>query len=199
MRKLVRKNEKRKAVSKNTRQKSTRKITAENGRGSRHATALTVASNQMRGTQRFIAHQFEGFRDAQVPATLRDLAERNIAQTRELYERSKDAFQAVLVSWNKSFGAANQGAVALNLKMMDIAERNISTGFDFAMSLAGAKNAVEAMELQSAYWRKQLGRLQTQAEEMRALSNRLTANVAKPIESKVTRDLAGSSRRKFFE
>jgi hypothetical protein len=153
----------------------------------------------MWGTRRFVADQFEDIRDGQVPATLRDLAERNIAQTRELYERSKDALQAVLVSWNKSFGAANQGAVVLNLKMMDIAERNISTGFDLAMSLAGAKNAAEAIELQSAYWRKQLGRLQNQAEEMRALSTRITANVTEPIESQVTRDLAKSSRRKIFE
>jgi hypothetical protein len=174
MRKSSRKNEKR---SKNIRHNPTRKNSTENGRGSR-----TVTSDQMRDTHRFIAHQFEEFRDAQVPSTLRELAERNIAQTRELYERSKEALKAVLVSWNKSFGAANQGAVALNLKIMDIAERNISTGFDLAMSLAGAKNAAEAIELQSAYWRKHLGRLQTQAEEIRALSNRLSANVAKPID-----------------
>ena len=94
----------------------------------------------MRGDRRFIVDQFEEFRDAQVPATLRDLAERNISQTRAIYERSKDAIEAVLVSWNKSFGAANQGAVALNLKVIDITERNISTGFDLAMSLSGAKN-----------------------------------------------------------
>ena len=152
----------------------------------------------MRDTRRFIVDQFEEFRDAQVPATLRDLAERNIAQTRELYERSKDTLQAVLASWQKSFGAANQGAVALNLKIMDIAERNINTGFDLAMSLAGAKNAAEAMELQSAYWRKQLSRLQTQAEEVRALSTRITANVTEPIDSEVARAGAKSSRHKFF-
>jgi hypothetical protein len=125
----------------------------------------------MRDTHRFLAEQFEGFRDAQVPATLRDLAETNIAQTRELYERSKDTLQAVLASWQKSFGAANQGAVALNLKIMDIAERNISTGFDLVMSLAGAKNAAEAMELQSAYWRKLFVELQAHPRG-RALSSK---------------------------
>ena len=122
----------------------------------------------MRGARRFIVDQFEEFRDAQVPATLRDLAERNISQTRAIYERSKDAIEAVLVSWNKSFGAANQGAVALNLKVIDITERNISTGFDLAMNLAGAKNVAEAVEMQSAYWRKQLAQLQAQAEEVRS-------------------------------
>jgi hypothetical protein len=36
------------------------------------------------------------------------------------------------------------------------------------MSLAGAKNLAEAMELQGAYWRKQFGALSAQAEGMRA-------------------------------
>ena len=188
----------RKAASKNRSRKSTRKISAENGRGLRHTAALTLASEQMRDTRHFIVDQFGEFRDAQVPATLRDLAERNIAQTREFYERSKDSLQAVLASWQKSFGAANQGAVALNSKIMDIAEHNISTGFDLAMRLAGAKNAAEAMELQSAYWRKQLSRLQIQAEEVRALSTRVTANVTEPIGSDVPRVGAKPSRRKFI-
>jgi hypothetical protein len=185
----------RKAASKSKGRKSTRKITAENGRRSRHTASLTVASDRMGDTRRFIVDQFEGFRDAQVAAPLRDLAESNIAQTREVYERSKEALQAVLASWQKSFGAANQGAAALNFKIMDIAERNISTGFDLAMSLAGAKNASEAMELQSAYWRTQLSRLQTQAEEVRALSTRITAKVTEPIESEIARAGAKPSRR----
>jgi hypothetical protein len=185
----------RKAASKSKGRKSTRKITAENGRRSRHTASLTVASDRMGDTRRFIVDQFEGFRDAQVAAPLRDLAESNIAQTREVYERSKEALQAVFASWQKSFGAANQGAAALNFKIMDIAERNISTGFDLAMSLAGAKNASEAMELQSAYWRTQLSRLQTQAEEVRALSTRITAKVTEPIESEIARAGAKPSRR----
>jgi hypothetical protein len=203
MRKSSRKNKKaydtqRKTSSKNRSRKTSRKITAENKRGSHHTAALTVATDQMRGTRRFIVDQFGAFPGAQVPATLRDLAERNISQTRALYERSKDAVQAVLVSWNKSFGAANQGAVALNLKIIDITERNISTGFDLAMKLAGAQNVTEAVEMQSAYWRKQLGQMQTQAEEVRALLGRLNANVTEPIEPQMSLGRA-SSRRPLTE
>jgi hypothetical protein len=199
MRNSSRKNKKaydtqRKTSSKNRSRKRSRKITAEDKRGSHQTAALTVATDQMRGTRRFIVDQFGTFPGAQVPATLRDLAERNISQTRALYERSKDAVQTVLVSWNKSFGAANQGAVALNLKVIDIAERNISTGFDLAMSLAGAKNVAEAVEMQSAYWRKQLGQMQAQAEEVRALLSRLNANVTEPIEPQMSLGRASSRR-----
>ena len=73
-------------------------------------------------------------RDTEVPQAMRDLAERNIAQMRETYERSKDALEGVLQSWERSFDATNQGAVALNRKIIDIAQRNINSGFDLAKS-----------------------------------------------------------------
>jgi len=186
MRKLSRKNRKALGTQVRTGSKNTKRTTSRktaSGRGSHHTAALTVAKEQMRGTRRFMVGQFEDFRNAQVPATLRDLAEKNVSQTRALYDRSKDAIQSVLVSWNRSFGAANQGAVALNLKIIDMTERNISTGFDLAMNLAGAKNVAEAMEMQSAYWRKHLGQLQAQAEEVKALLSRLKTNVTEPMDA----------------
>jgi hypothetical protein len=180
MRKASRNNRK----ASGTKRKTSRK-TAAARRGLDRTAALTVAKEQMRGTRRFMVDQFEDFRNAQVPATLRGLAERNVSQTRAIYERSKDAVQSVWLSWNRSFGAANQGAVALNLKIMDMTERNISTGFDLAMNLAGAKNVAEAVEMQSAYWRKQLGQLQAQAEQVEALLSRLNVNVTEPIEAQM--------------
>ena len=41
-------------------------------------------------------------RDTEVPQAMRDLAERNIAQMRETYERSKDALEGVVQSWERS-------------------------------------------------------------------------------------------------
>jgi hypothetical protein len=80
------------------------------------------------------------------------------AETRGRHKKgSKDAFQAVLESWEKSFGAAGQGVVTLNRAMIEITQRNIKTGFDLATNLAGAKSLAEVVELQAAYWRKHLG------------------------------------------
>ena len=91
------------------------------------------------------------------------LAERNLAQTRELYEHSESALQAVLESWQKSFG---QNAIALNRKMIDLAERNMNTGFDLAIGLTGARNLGEVMELQAAYWQTIAG-AQSQSKNSR--------------------------------
>ena len=72
---------------------------------------------------------------------------------------------------------------------MDIAQRNINSGFDLAKGLAGAKNLAEAIELQAAYWRKQFGALAAQAEEVRSLSTQLAADAVKPAKDQLTRSM----------
>ena len=124
-----------------------------------------------------------------MPEAVRALAENNIAQARQMYERSKDALEAMLASWERSFDAASQGAAAINRKVIEITQRNINSGFEYAKGLAGAKNLAELMELQTAYWRKQLSMLGAQAEEMRDLSSQVTTDVTAPIQAQVKRGM----------
>ena len=149
-----------------------------------------AAAEKARDTYRKAAAQLEDLAgETQVPEAMRALAEKNIAQSREIYERSKDALDAVLESWERSFDAVGQGAVALNRKVIDIAQRNINSGFDLAKRLAAAKNLAEAMELHATYWRNQISALQSQAEEMRTLSTKVTSDAAEPIKAQMTRGL----------
>jgi phasin len=141
-----------------------------------------AAAEKTRDFYRKNVAEFEQLaRHTEVPEAMRALAEKNITQTREVYERSKDAFETVLGNWERSLDAAGQGAVALNRKVIDIAQRNINSGFDLAKSLAGAKNLAEAAELQAAYWRKQLAALTAQAEEFRLLSTKVGADAVAPM------------------
>ena len=96
--------------------------------------------------------------DATVPESVRAMAERAVDQSREVYDRSKVALEASVATLERSFDAAGQGAVAFNRKIIDIAQRNVNSGFDLAKSLAGAKNLSEIVELQAAYWRSYWGR-----------------------------------------
>ena len=125
--------------------------------------------------------------DTAIPESVRALAEKTVAQTREAYDRSKDAFDASVTTFERSFDAAGQGATAFNRKIVDIARRNVNTSFDLAKSLAGAKNLSEMVELQATYWRKQFGLLADQAEEVRALSTKVTADTAAPIKTQMAR------------
>ena len=130
-----------------------------------------------------------------MPESMRALAEKSVSQTRELYVHS---LQAVLESWERFVVAAGQGAVALHRKAIDITRRNIDTGFGLAESLAGAKNLAETLELQTAYWRKRFGDVTAQAEEMRTLATKVTADVAAPIQAQVTGGPERSPERATF-
>jgi phasin len=154
------------------------------------STPAKAAADKARAAYRQTTEEFERLaHNGQMPEAVRAIAEKNIAQTRELYERSKDAFDTILESWEKTFDAAGQGAVALNRKMVDITQRNINSGFEFAKSLIGAKTMAEAMTLHSNYWQKQLGTLRAQADEMRELSTRVTADVVEPVKAQAKRTM----------
>ena len=125
--------------------------------------------------------------DAAVPESVRAMIEKAVDQSREVYHRSKDALDVSVTTLERTFDAAGQGAVAFNRKIIDIAQRNVNSGFDLAKSLAGAKNLSEVVELQAAYWQKLLGALTSQAEEVRALSTKLAAAAGEPLKEQVKR------------
>ena len=145
-----------------------------------------AAAERARKTYRDVAAQLGHLGlDTAVPEGVRALAEKAVAQTRDAYDRSLDAFDASLMTFERSFDAAGQGAAAFNRKIVDIARRNVDASFDLAKSLAGAKNLADMVELQAAYWRKQFDALTAQADEVRALSTKVTAAAAEPIKAHV--------------
>ena len=165
--------------------KTTRKVGTGKAHRTNRKTASKVVAEKARGPYRTTAARFEEFaHDAQMPESIRALAEKSVAQTRELYVHS---FEAVLESWERVIVSAGQATVALNRKAIDITRHNINAGFGLAERLAGAKNLAEAMELQTTYWRNQVGELAAQTGEMRTLTTRVTADVAAPIKAQVTR------------
>jgi phasin len=128
-------------------------------------------------------------RPLDIPHAARTLAEKSVDQTREAYERSKNALEAALDTMARSFDSLGQGAAALTRKIVELAHRNVNSGFDLAKSLATAKNLAEVVELRAIYWRKQLGALAAQAEEVRALSAKVTADMTAPIKAHVSRSM----------
>jgi hypothetical protein len=175
--------------ARSTYRKTARKVGARKAHAGDRKTASKAVAEKARGTYRKTAARFEEFAyNAQMPESMRALTETSVAQTRELYVHS---LEAVLESWERIVVAAGQGTVALNRKAIDIARRNISNGFGLAERLAGAKNVAEAMELQTTYWRNQVGELAAQAGEMRTLSSKVTADVSAPIKAQVTRRMRG--------
>ena len=130
-----------------------------------------------------------------IPESVRATAEKAVDQSREVYDRSKDALDASVATLERTFDATGQGAVALNRKIIDIAQRNVNSGFDLAKSLAGAKNLSEILELQAAYWQKQWSTLTSQAEEVRALATKMAAAASQPLKEQVNRGVDEQLRK----
>jgi phasin len=147
-----------------------------------------AAAEQARDTFKKAAKEFEALKlDTTVPESVRALAEKTVNQTREAYERGKEALEEAIDALERSFDAAGQGAAAFNRKLIDIAQRNLNSGFDLAKSLAGAKNLAEIVELQSAFIRHQFDVFAAQASEIRALTSKIAADTSEPIKDQVSR------------
>jgi hypothetical protein len=86
-----------------------------------------------------------------------------------------------LDTFERSFKAAGQAAVAVNQKLIDFARANVQSGFDFAMRLATASSPMQMMQLQVSYWDERMKVLASQAEELRVLSADLMAKTSEPI------------------
>ena len=125
---------------------------------------------------------------------MRALAEKTVDQTREVYDSSTDAFDASVMTFEKSFDAAGQGAAVFNRKIIDISRRNLDASFDLAKSLAGAKSLADMVEVQTAFWRKQFGALTAQAEEVRELSSKVADDASKPIKAHMAGALFGVAK-----
>jgi phasin len=146
------------------------------------------AAEKVAETLEAATKEFEALKlDTTVPESVRALAEKTVNQAREAYERGKESLEESIDALERSFDAAGQGATAFNRKLIDIAQRNLNSGFDLAKSLAGAKNLAEIVELQSAFIRSQFDVFASQASEIRALTTKIAADTSEPIKDQVSR------------
>jgi len=92
--------------------------------------------------------QFEALTlDTAFSAAVRELAETSVAQTREAYERSKNALEAAVDTMARAFDALGQGAAALNRKIIEIAQETAPINAHVTRNieqLAGANITVNA-------------------------------------------------------
>ena len=129
-----------------------------------------------------------------VPEILRSATEQVVDGSREAYERTKDAMENTVEMLEASIDRAGQGAVALNRKVIDIAQTNLNSGFDLAKDLSGAKTVTELLEAQAAFARKQFETFTVQAEEFRNLSARVATETAEPLKSHMSRSIEDLGR-----
>jgi len=109
-------------------------------------------------------------------------------------ELSGDAVTSAMDTIERSWKAAGLGTVAVNRKILDFAQQNVSSGLHLARSLAGAKNPVEMARLHVTFWDEQIRALASQAEQLRALSAEIVSEASEPIREHMRKSLSDSDR-----
>lgn len=93
-------------------------------------------------------------------------------------DRTQYWHEAGLENVQRSFEAAEDGALVLNLELIDIARRNTNAALSLINRVVSAKTPAEIFALQVAHSWTQFGRLLWQAEELSALAMRVLSDIA---------------------
>jgi len=102
----------------------------------------------------------------EIPKALRELAEKNVAQTKAAY----DQFQAMARQARDMVPQAPmgemKGAADVQAKALRIAEQNIDAGFRLAKELAQARDLQEYVEIQTRFAQTQALTYHQQAQDL---------------------------------
>ncbi len=121
----------------------------------------------------------------EVPAIVRETAEKLSEQVKENYSKMKLAAEEATDLMEDTYSTASRGISEINMKALDHARANINAAFDFARAFASVKTAAEAVELHTSYLRKQFESVQAQTSEFQSLAQKLAAETTAPVKEQI--------------
>jgi len=119
----------------------------------------------------------------EVPAAFREAAEKSLAQAKDNYEKMKSLAEETTDMFEDTYNTACKGYAGYGMKLIETARANSDATFDLMTDLMGVKSYSEAVELTSAFMRKQFETLTTQAKELSEQAQKVAAETAEPIKA----------------
>jgi phasin len=152
---------------------------------------MTEATNAMPKGAKPAASTFElprsNLPDFEAPEAFRQITEKSVAQTKEMYERVRVGAEEATGLLENTFKTAATGAVEYNRKLIENARANANAIFDHAIALLGAKSPSEAIEVSTAHARKQFEAVADQTKELTALVQKVTTETAEPVKAGISK------------
>ncbi len=115
----------------------------------------------------------------EIPAEMRDFAEKSVAQARKAFEGFMGAAQKAASTVDSTTHVAQTQAKDISSKAVSYAEQNITAAFDHAERLTRAKDVQEVMSLQAEFLRSQMANFQSQLKEFGGLIQSATTTAGK--------------------
>lgn len=113
----------------------------------------------------------------EIPSAVREVAEKNIEQTRQAYSQFMMFAQQAQSLMMKAQGDGVRAAIELQTKAMRLAQDNIEANFRFASDLARARDITEYAEIQRSFAEGQVRMFQQQSEELARMATDLARKV----------------------
>ncbi len=105
----------------------------------------------------------------QIPAEVRDFAEKSVEQARKAFEGFSSAAQKAIASVDTSVVPVAAGAKDVGVTALGYAEANVKSAFDLASKLVQAKDVQEVLSLQTEFAKSQFAAFQEQTKELGAV------------------------------
>ncbi|GJD96437.1 phasin [Methylobacterium iners] len=106
----------------------------------------------------------------EVPAEMRDFAEKSVDQARKAFDSFLGAARRTADTVQGSAEAARTNAQDVSTRGFEFAEQNVNAAFDLAQKLVRSRDVQEAMQHQAEFVRNQFAAIQAQAKEFGGLA-----------------------------
>lgn len=138
---------------------------------------------------KFEMPKLDAFQSAEVPAALREVAEKSLEQAKALYEKVKVSAEEATDLVEDTYETARAGSIEFNLKALEAVKANTDAAYGFAKDLISVKTFAEAVELQTAFARKSFDAVTAQAKELQELATKVANDTAKPVKAAIEKTM----------
>jgi len=139
------------------------------------------------------AFSVQGFPAFDMPAGVREAAEKGLASVRENYEKLKTSSDQVNAAIENSCTSAAKGVALYNSKVVEALQSNVTATFDYLSALLQAKTPAEVMEISAIQVRKQFEALTGQAKDLSNLAQQVAADTSAPLKTSVEKTLKSAA------
>lgn len=128
----------------------------------------------------------------EVPAVMREMAEKSVQSARDAYEKLKTSAEETTDLLEDTYSTASKGVAEYNTVALESLRANVNSAFDYFGALIGTKSVSEAVELSTGHLRKQFDVLSAQAKELSTLAQKVATDTAEPIKASVEKTIKKS-------
>jgi phasin len=136
---------------------------------------------------------FDSVTKMEVPAAVRDFAEKGVAQAKDAYAKFKVVADEASDMLEGAYSNASRGSSTLGLKALETSRTNMNAFFDHAISLFGVKTLSDAIELNTTFVRKQTETFAVQAREFGELAQKVSGEAVAPVKAQLEKAMKYSA------